>query len=142
MRNVGNQFHLVPDEWICPVFLVRDRSTQAAQHHRAHFQRHVAKVGDLHVRLERTHPACLILADDKLQVVAARSKYETRIVLHVLAAHLLRALHGQFHSVAQLPNAQLPATESFPDDVDGRIILVFLRHERYLRAGITSETAR
>src|SRR5437016_1600820 len=87
MRNVGNQFHLVPDEWVCSIFPGRDRSAQAAQHHRAHFQRHLAKVGDLNVRLERTHPACLILADDKLQVVAARSEYEAGVVLHRSEEH-------------------------------------------------------
>src|SRR5260370_19537726 len=134
MRKVRNQLQRVPHERIRSVFLVRDGGAQAAQYHRAHFQRRLAEVRDLHVRLGGTHPAWLILADDKLQVVAARSEYEARVVLHVLAADLLRGIHGQFHGVAQLPNTQLPAPESFPGDVDGRVIFLFFRYKWYLRA--------
>ncbi len=129
MRNVRNQFHLVPDERIRSILLVGDWGAQAAQHHRAHFQGRLPKVGDLHVRLERTYPARLILSDDKFQMVASRSKHKASVVLHVLAANLLGALHRKFYRVAQLPHGKFSAFTHFTDDVDRRAVFLFFRNE-------------
>ena len=94
VRNVRHQLHLVPHERIRSAFLAGEGSAKAAEHDRAHLERRLAEVGDLHVRLERAHPTGLILADDKLQVVAAWSEYEARVVLYVLAADFLGAIHS------------------------------------------------
>ena len=67
-------------------------------------------------------------------MVAARGEHEARVVLHVLAANFPRAVHRQLYRVAQLPDREFPAFANLPDDIDGRVVLLFFRNEGYLRA--------
>jgi len=129
MRNVRNQFHLVPDERIRPGLLARNRSAQAAQHYRAHFQRSLAKVGNLHVRLEGTNSPRLILPNDEFQMVAAGCKHESGVVLHVLPADLLRAINCQLYRVAQLSDREFSPFTNFTDDVDSRVVFFLFRNK-------------
>ena len=129
MGNVWHQFHLVPHERVRSVLLARDGSAQAAQHHRTHFQRSLAKVGDLHVRLKRTDLPRLILSDHKFQVVVAGSEHKSSAVLNVLPADLLRAIHCKLYRVTQLSDREFSPFTNLTDDVDRRVVLLFLRNE-------------
>src|SRR5439155_25212826 len=110
-------------------------SAQAAENYRTHLQGYLAQVGDLHVHFESAHAAGLVLAHDEFQMIAAGSEHEAGVVLHVLAADLLGALHGQLHRIPQAAHGEFAALEDLANDVDGRVVFIFFGDIGDLRPG-------
>src|SRR5208337_4682395 len=135
VRDIGNELHLVAYQRIDAGLFGGGRDAQAAQHHGAHFHGRFAQVRDAHIGLKRAHAPSLIFADYEFQVVAAGSQEEAGVVLHVFSADLAGAFHREFYGVAQAADGEFAALESFPDDVNGGVVLVLFGNERNLRAG-------
>ncbi len=134
VRHVGNQLGLIADQWIVAFVFSGCGNAQAAEHNGTAAQRHFAQIRNLHVAFERAHAPGAVFAHHKFQMIASRSQQEAGVVLHVLAANLLAAVHGKFDRVAQMAHRELAALQHFSNDVQRRAVLVFLLNERNLRA--------
>src|SRR5260370_4269206 len=134
--DVGHQLGLILDQGVRAANLFRaGRNALAAEHDGTHAQRRLAQIGNLHIGFEGPHAPALIFAHDKFQVIAPRREEKTGVVLHVLAADLLRAIQRELHGVALVPDGKLPVHAHLANDIDGGVVFVFFLHKGNLRAG-------
>src|SRR3974377_2168498 len=116
MRHAWYQLRLLADKRLEGLLLLGRRHTLAAPHYAAHPEWRLAQIGDPHVGVKRPHPSCAVLPHDEFQVIVSRRQDKTRVVLHILSTHLLRAIYCQLHRVAQAPDWEFSALLHLADN--------------------------
>ena len=124
VRNIRNQFRPVADQGILRLLLGRGDAL-AGQHHGTHLERSLAQVRNRKVGFKRTQFAILIFAHHELQMILARRKQKSGVVLRVLAPSDRAVLDGQLDGLTDVAHREL-----------GRLVANQAKHvERGLIAG-------
>src|SRR5258708_25278256 len=88
---------------------------------------------NLHIRFKRAHTSAAVFAHDKLEVIAARGQQKAGVVLDILAANLLSALHSELNGVAQMADRELAAFQRYASDIQGGVVFIFFLDKGNLR---------
>src|SRR5215469_5119919 len=102
--DVGHPLHTIAVEWIRGA-LVLGGWALTGENDRAQLDRRLLHVGHIDQGLEAAHGSGLVLAHDKLQLIAARCEGEASRILDVLAFHLLRLVDRELDRVSHVAHA-------------------------------------